>query len=305
MLQTELLPSTIPAEEPKAKKEKKNDLKVEKTNENYLSKHQVEVLPSRFLAYPQDATIYFEPSTLGDVIKASQSKVSLGMRYKEKLKKIHTNFPKEKLTYYDFLWISVLMDISTFGNNELNITFICENKECGKSNKFKFKKNKIGFYDLGIDIDNNPDLPDFKLPVKVPTSTREYQFTPYNMEDLFFLDLKKLMGDPIALYAVQVRNNTHTDAEIQAYSDKHEMDFAQAEKELRFNQIYKELNEAPFGEVDWLTELEQLFNHGVIPVKRKCSSCKHENSVEIDGGAILVESFRGHNEFIRSKVIFG
>jgi hypothetical protein len=301
MLQTELLPKTMP----KKNEEKKNDLKVEVTGEKYLSKYQVEVLPSRFLPYPKDAVIHYEPSTLGDVIKASQSKTSLSLRYKEKLQKIHTNFPKEKLTYYDFLWIGVLMDISSFGDNDLNITFVCENNSCQKQNKFKYKKTKIGFNDLGIAIDNDPDLPDFKLPITIPTPTRDYQFTPYDMEDLFFLDLKKKLDDPVALYAVQVRNVTHEDSEIQEYSDKHNLDYKQAEKELRFDLIYKELTDSPYGQVEWLTQMEKLMDHGVIPIKRQCSKCKTQNSIELDGGAILVESFRGYNEFVRSKVVFG
>jgi hypothetical protein len=262
-------------------------------NEKYLPKYEIKELPSRFLPYPSDSKIWYEPVSLGFVLQSTQSKVSDEIRYKERLKRINCNFDKELLTVQDFLYICLMMDIGSFGDSTINMTFFCEH--CGSEQTHRFKKSTIQFDDLGSEIDKDKKLPEFKLPVGLDFEGKRYNFTPLTLKDLFFLESLGKSDDLMAQWVVQCRNSVDKDGE------------PIVDPEKRFLALYDEISEYMYGESSHIILLEQLLNHGVKPLEVKCKikDCQKPNNLKLEGGAIMFESFRGYSELISTKIHFG
>lgn len=125
----------------------------------------LKALPSGGHSYPENSEVYFSPLTFGEMKYLSVSKLSDVESINFFLGKIHTSFPTEDLTYFDFYYITTLVKLATFGELEFTMNFECSS--CGAVNKAPFSINDLIFDDITVDL---PIIVDLDEPFKSSSS---------------------------------------------------------------------------------------------------------------------------------------
>lgn len=235
-------------------------------------------VPSKFISYPQGASISYRPYTFGEVKIISQSKMTTEQQFKEVLSGIETNFPQEDLTLSDFLYIGLLRKISTLGSVKFTISFKCA--KCKSEGKKVISSTDLDFNEL--------DIPE--IPVVADLSLGEYHFNPITVGNYLQLAKENKEHDTIAATAIQCCNH-------------------------EFKDVYEMINNLTSNKDGMIiNEVDKIFDHGVKPIEIKCTAtkddkeCGHINNLIIDDGRsdqFMILPFREHKESPRNHIRFG
>jgi len=147
-----------------------------------------ETLPSGGKAYGEDVEMYYSPLTFGEMKYLSVSTLSDSETINFFLKKIHTSFNTEDLTYFDFYYIVTMIKLATFGELEFNMSYECSS--CGALNKAPFSVNDLLFEEIRVPLPITVDLDStFKS-----TST-DYEASKINFTPITIGRFKKMVKD--------------------------------------------------------------------------------------------------------------
>jgi len=251
--------------------------------EKFIPEIQVKILPSKFLSYPPNSSISYRPYIFGELIEFNESKLSEVDIIKFILKGITTSFPIMDLTYFDYMFISLLRKISSFGGNQFSFDFSCA--KCGADGKHTATIDNIDFVEL--------DVP--KLPLVITIAKTELHFSPLTVGNyLKLLELKRV-DKRISLYAAEVVNLEQDEAEKVIYG-------AIGEDQALLNYVDEMLY---FGvkpmTVKCRAEKQELGDNNLMQTLR----CDFENKVEIGSPEVLTRPFRTDRESLRNRVRFG
>lgn len=254
----------------------------------YLPVVTLDRLPSKGIPYPVGTTISYHPYTFGELKKFGQSKLTLKQRYEFILEGILVSgMPKEKITFNDFLFVSLLRKISSIGVHEVLVKFPCF--DCGHENNHGIKLDELDFDELGVP----------ELPATVTIKGQDMSFTPLTLEDLFALIRDGKDKDPTGVLAVQCR--THP-----------------------FQVAYDLLYGANPEDSEVLEELNKVFYHGLAPMKLKCQNtaktvkdfedgieiekvvhCDVTNHIDLGDPSLIVQPFRRDGQPAANRIRFG
>lgn len=231
-------------------------------------------LPSKGIAYPPNSVIQYRPYTFGEIKKVSQSKLDVKSSFDFVLKGIETPFDSMLLTVGDFFYLGLLRRLSTLGSDKMIIPYQCNG--CKKISKHITETTNIEFDDISAP----------ELPIIAEFGDSEIEFNPLTLGGLYELVTIDKHSDEIALLAKQCK--------------------------MPFDDAYKFIYDANPEESLLINEVDKLLYHSVKELVFECKEelangkvCKHENTIELDGGQALIMPFREREEPIRSKIHFG
>jgi len=236
-------------------------------------------LPSKGLSYPEGHKVSYRPYVFGEVKKVSGSRTTFEELARTILEGIQTTFPIGDLTFYDFLYVSLLRKLSTIGDSTIIATHVCPNRACQVSNSYEIsvgpEKCEVDFWD--VDYDDLPVSVDLKLGDEGYTT---YEFMPLTILDYLRLERMNLHKDSVAKLAMQCVN-------------------------FPFEEVRPKLYRAYGEESQILTQLEDILHHGVKPINVKCPSCGSINLLQLDGGNVVIRPFRTDEEVASDRIRFG
>jgi hypothetical protein len=240
-------------------------------------------IPSRMIPYPQGSKISYKPYTVGDLEYLAQSKLSPKEKFKYILKGIKTSFNPLDLTFYDFVFLSMLRRLSSFDSNKLNMSHKC--RSCGEVVKKTIDLNQVEFTDL---FENVPkEFEDPKLPIVLDLDGNELHFGPLTIDDYFFLMDKGLL-----------------DVENSFFADRNHM-LAKMCSNKDFDSVLRLIKNA-HGKYDEVFDMiTNMLAHPIKNIDMKCEECEYVNQVDINGGTVLIEPFREHVNSTTIPIRFG
>jgi hypothetical protein len=228
-------------------------------------------LPSVGRAYPDGTEIHYKPYTFGEVKAFSQSKgkMSAAKSVERVLSGIDVNgMAKEDLTFFDFLYISLLRRLSTMNAIEFKLGVGCP--KCHKPVTHTFSWEGLIF----------EDLPAPKLPIIVDICDKaDVRFTPITVKQYQELTRKQQDEDPVAIAAMQ--------------------------SSLDFDEAYKTFSDAVGDDAALLDEIDKLLYHDLKPAQVTCVHCNHNFNAALDDEASLISPFRKSESASRARIRFG
>lgn len=129
-------------------------------------------LPSRGISYDTVENVRYYPYNIGELKRIQQNKMTDLEIIDFVLQHIETTFDKEKLTYFDFLFLSILLKISVLGEEAYTVKFTCPS--CGTQQVRTFKLSNIEFMDVEYE----------KLPLIITVDDIDYHFMPLTVGDM-------------------------------------------------------------------------------------------------------------------------
>ena len=129
-------------------------------------------LPSRGISYDTVENVRYYPYNIGELKRIQQNKMTDLEIIDFVLQHIETTFDKEKLTYFDFLFLSILLKISVLGEELYTVKFTCPS--CGTQQIRTFKLSNIEFMDVEYE----------KLPLIITVDDTDYNFMPLTVGDM-------------------------------------------------------------------------------------------------------------------------
>lgn len=239
-------------------------------------KVKITEIPSYFLSYPKDAEIYITPYNADDIDELSNSNLSLKYILTKCLEGVYTNFDKNKITFYDALYLSYYRRVLSIDDNIITVISTCP--YCNKASSREIDINKeIEFEESKIPA----------LPINIDFSFGRLSFTYLTYGD--FMNLATQMNSEELAYQCT--------SEIQ-YDSKNE----------RREDVLKEMFGNCTGEdMALLKEVTRLTWHGIKPVNTLCqnSECGKTFETMINEWDAIIIPFRRSKESIRNKVSFG
>jgi hypothetical protein len=249
----------------------------------------VKELPSKFLPYPENASIYYLPYSWGDVKNISQSKINTKDFFIKVLAGIRTDgFEVLDLTVQDFLYIALLRKLSSFGAADaIEVTFKCP--ACLRASLAKVMLRLVSFEELKVPA----------LPITLQTSKGERIFSPLTLRRYFELFDMKMDENVDAMIAACCTNV----ADIR--------------------QVMDEQKKSTGMDMELYATLAAFFDYGVLPVEVKCENkmpapvtdpptpdakdtiCGTTIKLLVDGGGIFIRPFRGSEDNLESRIRFG
>lgn len=286
-------------------------------SKDITSPFQVKNLPSNFLPYPNNSRVVCDTYTYGEIKKINDSKLPLDIQYEIILSGVHTEgFNKHDLTFFDFLYVGILRNLSSLPGTKFSISYYCP--------KCKDIRTEV----LPLDVITFDDLTVPSLPLYVDFLTIEkHSFLPFTIGNFIYLYRNDLLylkdakgeiiysedGSPVrdqmALIAVQCTS----------------MDFKTAYK------TFSELREQ--GDMQFLEMIDPMFDHGLKRVKIVCNTrigdppisdrgntnnppfnsgaidtrpiCGEEIYEDLVGGESIIRPFREDRGTFRDRIYFG
>ena len=228
-------------------------------------------LPSKMLPYPARSSIKFTPFTFGDIQNFNSSTLSDEDRIRFLLDGIYTTgFPRDNLTYQDFLFIAVLRKLSAFHQSKFTARFACD--ECGTANEQVADISEINFKDLEI-----PALP---LVIDLEDGTG-----------------RELHLKPISIGAHLKLRNVETDRYLLA--------FANSVVNMPPEQALEILQKANGELIDVLEMADEMLGFGEQSLERRCTNCNHMNEFSLGDISNLIAPFHREKDAVKSRIRFG
>ena len=251
---------------------------------NYLDVTEV---PSGFLAYPENAHIYYRGFKNREIVEFNESRLTASDSMEFIMRGIYTKgMPKRDITLGDFLYVAFLRRISSLGDSTFEVTIMPrELKGETVTAEFSFE-NDIKFDELEVP----------KLPLVVSIDGNIMHFSPLTVGRYLDLFDKRTTTDPAD------KNWTPSKFEFQA---------AQCTN-LEFEDALKIIEDAVGRDISVLDEVDDLLDHSVMPVEVKYTVGEGENkeekseAVDVDNPISFVLPFRKESrESIRDSIQFG
>lgn len=191
-------------------------------------------LPSQGKAYPEGARVRYRPYTLGESVFVENSDLTLEQTYRFILKGLDLTFDPMLLTLPDALYIGLMRRLQTLGDTKVTVNSTCPH--CGGLNQTATETTALEFDDLAVPA----------LPIRVPLCGGKHAFSPLTVADYLELDRLKLVGDIVAVYAIQCRTLPFSEAHA----------------------LFENLTDA--RDVRMLHEVDKLLHHELKPLTIKC-----------------------------------
>jgi hypothetical protein len=251
----------------------KSDSNIDKTPSDYLSVVDVNInnLPSRGLPYPPGAQISFQVMDFGTIQKFNSSELNQLSKFKFMAEGIICKgFDKKNLSYYDFVYISLLRKISTFSSTRFAIKFECE--KCNHWNEQEGDLKEIEFSDLEITA----------LPLIIDSPGGELEISPLTYEKFLVLLNDDKDTDQLSITAMCINNKT-------------------------FSESVKLLSKASGEFLEDIDEAMSLINFSTQYIDRTClePTCGASNHIALSEVSELLEPFRTSRNSVRNRIRFG
>jgi hypothetical protein len=187
------------------------------------------------------------------------------------IKSSATTFSIKELTYWDFIYIGLLRNLSRGDLETLNISFLCT--YCKERNTVAVPLPTIDFIELTMD----------DLPIIVNINKEELHFSPLTINDYIELCIDNKANNPLYLFAKTVRN-------------------------IPLDKVLKIIDTA-FGEDEEVLDyIDTLMYHGPKPIEIQCPNkkCNHLCTLDLlDREGTLIRPFRGSEFSPKDRVRFG
>lgn len=256
---------------------------VREDKEKFIPEIRVTSLPSKFLPYPSSCSISYNPYVFGELIEFNESKLSESDVVKFVSKGITTSFPLMELAYFDYMFISLLRKISSFGGNQFSFNYTCQ--KCGADGKHTATIDEIDFTELNVP----------KLPLVITVGKTELHFMPLTLGDYLNLLESKKVDKRVSLFAAEVTNISQDEAEKVIYN-------AIGEDQSLLNYVDEVLY---FGVKPMVVKCKAETKEKVDNDTVKVMICDFENKVEIGSPEVLSRPFRADRESLRNRIRFG
>jgi hypothetical protein len=272
--------------------------------ENYSSIREVKNPPSKLLPYPEGSKIFVSGLNFGDIMKISDSNLSEIDAYKIRMKYITTEkIDKLDLTYQDFLYSCFMMDYLSLDNDTFAIDYNCKNTSCKghkDTQEALFKYEDIVFEDLG---DNAYGKKITKLPLEYKSKKGNvFKFLPLTIKWFMFLHERNLIKDIIARYSVMLKIPFVLDLDKIKKIEGNDYD---RNLTSYFNDAKKIISEdLGLYDLNALKAIDQIFAHGIEPLKKSCELCKEVNEITVDTPYTVIRSFREVNGILEDEIRF-
>jgi len=235
-------------------------------------------LPSKGLAYPEGAKIRYRTFLAWEVRQASSDEdVDLPRILRDIAMGIETTgFPKENITFYDFLFINLCRKLQTIRQSTVYATYPCspEDGGCGHVNDFTVdvsaESPELEFFDLEFD----------SLPLEVDFSFGTHKFTPLTVGQYLQLEESGLENDDFANLAIQCTT-------------------------LPFEEAWETFRFCADDDMYLLFTVEHLLHHGLKPLTRTCQNCSRELRFRLESGTVLIRPFRGPDVSLAGRIRSG
>jgi hypothetical protein len=222
----------------------------------FVPEARIKQLPSKFLPYPKDCSIFYKPYVFGELTEFNESKVNESDKIRFILQGIRTSFPVMNLTFHDYIVITLYRRISSLGNSNFSFSYVCQ--KCRNKNRHTATLDSFEFHDL--------DVPD--LPVRAKIGGTELHFMPLTIGNYIDLLESGLVESDekriVKMFSKQVVN----------------IKFEEAEKI-----IFNAWNE----EVDILNHIDESLYHGIEPMKVTCKKVIKSPDVVLNGVIALCQ----------------
>lgn len=232
---------------------------------------KVTTMPSMGKAYPDGVEIHYQPYTFGEVKSFSQSqgKMTMSKRIDQILSGIDVvGMAKEDLTFFDFIYISLLRRLTTMNAIEFTLAVGCPS--CGAPVKHQFSWEGLVF----------DDLPAPSLPVVADIcGQQDVKFMPLTLGQYKELSRLGLEEDEVAIAAMTSS-----------------LDFKAA----------RDLFHGALGDdAALLGDIDKFLFHDLKPAQATCKACDTPFLAALDDEASLITPFRKSEPTSGSRVRFG
>ncbi|MDK1290208.1 hypothetical protein [Pseudoalteromonas umbrosa] len=228
-------------------------------------------LPSMGKAYPDGVEIHYQPYTFGEVKSFSQSqgKMTMSKRIDQILSGIHiVGMEKDELTFFDFIYISLLRRLTTMNAIEFTLSVGCPN--CGAPVRHQFSWEGLVF----------DDLPAPKLPIIVDICGRQdVKFMPLTLGQYKTLSRLGLEEDEVAIAAMT--------------------------SSIEFKEAQTLFHGALGEDAALLGEIDKLLFHDLKPAQATCKACDTPFLAALDDEASIITPFRKSDSAAGSRIRFG
>lgn len=264
----------------------------------YLNINEIKNPPSGFLPYTEGTVITANELPLGDVMKISDTNLSMMEIYKIRMKYIKTEKINVKdLTWQDFLFACFMCDFLSLDDDKFALDFICNNPNCthnkeNTSQEAIITYDRIDYEDLGENIEKTYGKKITKLPLIFNKKGKEYKFTPLSLKWVMFLSEKGLINDAISRYACMLVLPFVLDMDkMKPYA--HIKDDESKILAMQFDSAKEVLsNEFNLKDINVLKSIDEIFRHGVKPIEQPCGLCGEVNRITVDTAYTVIRSFR-------------
>jgi len=245
---------------------------------------KVDLLPSKFLPYPEKSEIFFRSYTYGEISQISQSKVGINDKINMAIRGITTKgFNVDEISYFDLQYVSLLRRGSTFATNDFSVRYKCRNKEVRKIIEGKEKIEscqKENFEILPLTNFEFIDLEIPQLPINVKFKDRKVRFDVFRVKDYLYLNNVNKADDAIAILAIQ------TDIKD-------------------FEEAYKFIQGVSGDDLVLLKRIDVMLNHGLKHFKLKCRDCGYINYIGPGEGDVIIMPFCSTKDTHGDVISFG
>lgn len=253
-------------------------------------------LPSVFLPYPKDSRIVSHSYPYRIIRLLSDAKLPLEMQYEIILEGIDVEGSnKYDLTYFDFLYISLLRKLTSMDSPSFTVSFSCS--KCKKRSVSSFSMESLSFTDL--------DIPG--LPIKVTfNSIPEQDFRPLTIGNF----IEVLKNDRFYFKGRDGNNVVGKDGEY--IKDAVSIVSAQCSS-LEFKEAYALFSGlTDLEDISLVEKVDTLLYHGLEPLTVTCKNkpengvtCNEKKDVDLLGVESLILPFREHEVPVKSRIDFG
>jgi len=230
---------------------------------------KVTTLPSKGLPYPKGWEVFYSPYTYGDVMWVSQSELGEKELVDFVMSGIECKgFDRYDLTVFDFQYLSVLRQVSSFGDASFYLCTECP--QCKREVKRLLSIKDIVY----------KDLPAPSLPVVAMVGGVELEFTPLTVSDYLKAVEAGKGKDLVYLMSLQVRNMNPEEA-------------------------YSLISSATGEDLLRLKMVEDYLDHGMEPVTVICRGCGYRTNVLLGRDRYFFRPKDLGSESVTSGIRFG
>ncbi len=272
--------------------------------EAFISQFIIEELPSQFKPYPENTRIIVDTYSYREIKLFSDSRIPLDKQYEIMLQGIHCdNMNPLSLTYFDFIYIGVLRRLSSLGVQRFRAPYYCP--YCENNGTHYFDLSEVGFESI-----KSPELP---INVEF-NSIGKQSFTPLTVGDYVDLYYNNKLYEKKDKEVLKTEDGTEIIDSIAIIS---KMCISEP-FEKAYDLFY---NLRDFEDRALLSEMDELMDHGILPLKFKCNQpiekvpvgthpskvklCNKKLQMGLSGGESLIYPFREHEQTVKHRISFG